>query len=101
MKTRIPVIENLKFSDNSDSFLLIAGPCVVESEELVLTVADRLTGLSDKYRIPLIFKSSYRKANRSRGDSFTGIGYFYISNNKMIPLGKESPRIQIQFLPFT
>ena len=74
MKTRIPVIENLKFSDNSDSFLLIAGPCVVESEELVLTVADRLTGLSDKYRIPLIFKSSYRKANRSRGDSFTGIG---------------------------
>lgn len=74
MKTRIPGIENLKFSDNSDSFLLIAGPCVVESEELVLSVADRLTGLSDKYRIPLIFKSSYRKANRSRGDSFTGIG---------------------------
>jgi len=54
--------------------LLIAGPCVVESEEMVMTIANHLCVLSEKYRIPFIFKSSYRKANRSRGDSFTGIG---------------------------
>ncbi|MGW8315439.1 MAG: 3-deoxy-8-phosphooctulonate synthase [Bacteroidales bacterium] len=57
-----------------NSFLLIAGPCVVESRELVLGVAETITGLSDKYRIPFVFKASYRKANRSRLDSFTGIG---------------------------
>ena len=74
MKTRIPGIENLQFSNNPDSFLLIAGPCVIESEHLVMTVADRLSELSRKYRIPFVFKSSYRKANRSRGDSFKGIG---------------------------
>ena len=74
MKTRIPGIENLQFCNNTDSFLLIAGPCVIESEHLVMTVADRLSELSVKYSIPFIFKSSYRKANRSRGDSFKGIG---------------------------
>ena len=55
-------------------FLLIAGPCVVESRELVLQVAESVTTLSMKYRIPFVFKASYRKANRSRIDSFTGIG---------------------------
>ncbi len=55
-------------------FLLIAGPCVVESRELVLQVAESVTSLSMKYRIPFVFKASYRKANRSRIDSFTGIG---------------------------
>ena len=74
MKTRIPGIENLQFNDNTDSFLLIAGPCVIESEQLVMTVADRLCELSLKYSIPFVFKSSYRKANRSRGDSFMGLG---------------------------
>lgn len=74
MKTRIPGIDNLQFSDNTDSFLLIAGPCVIESEQIVMTVAERLSELSGKYRIPFIFKSSYRKANRSRGDSFKGSG---------------------------
>ena len=74
MKTRIPVIPNLQFANNEDSFLLIAGPCVIESEHLVMTVADRLCELSRKYRIPFVFKSSYRKANRSRGDSFKGLG---------------------------
>jgi 2-dehydro-3-deoxyphosphooctonate aldolase (KDO 8-P synthase) len=66
-------IPGIKFRD-SGNFLLIAGPCVVESEELIYETADHLIGLSEKYNIPLIFKSSYRKANRSRGDSFTGIG---------------------------
>ena len=74
MKTRIPQVPNLQFQNNTDSFLLIAGPCVVESEEMVMTIANHLCVLSEKYRMPFIFKSSYRKANRSRGDSFTGIG---------------------------
>jgi 2-dehydro-3-deoxyphosphooctonate aldolase (KDO 8-P synthase) len=74
MKTRIPQVPNLHFRSNTDSFLLIAGPCVVESEEMVMTIANHLCVLSEKYRIPFIFKSSYRKANRSRGDSFAGIG---------------------------
>jgi 2-dehydro-3-deoxyphosphooctonate aldolase (KDO 8-P synthase) len=58
----------------TDNFLLIAGPCVVESEEVVLQVADHLMKLADKYRLPFIFKASYRKANRSKIDSFSGIG---------------------------
>ena len=57
-----------------DKFFLIAGPCVVESESLVFEIAERLIRISDKYEIPLIFKASYRKANRSKIDSFTGIG---------------------------
>jgi len=74
MKTRIPQIPKLHFQNNPDSFLLIAGPCVVESEKLVMTIAESLCMLSEKYHIPFIFKSSYRKANRSRGDSFASIG---------------------------
>ena len=58
----------------SGNFFLIAGPCVVESEEVVFEVAGHLLKLSEKYQIPYIFKASYRKANRSKGDSFTGIG---------------------------
>lgn len=56
------------------NFLLIAGPCVVENREVTFTTASHLCGIADKYKIPFIFKSSYRKANRSRFDSFTGIG---------------------------
>ena len=63
----------LKYND-SGNFLLIAGPCVVEGEEIVFEIAEHLAGLSDKYRLPFIFKSSYRKANRTRLDSFSGIG---------------------------
>jgi 2-dehydro-3-deoxyphosphooctonate aldolase (KDO 8-P synthase) len=72
LKTSIN-IPGLKFSE-SDNFLLIAGPCVIESEEVIFETADHLKKLSEKYRLPFIFKSSYRKANRSRGDSFSGIG---------------------------
>jgi len=61
-------------SQNGKNFFLIAGPCVVESEELVLSAAERIKSLCEKLEIPVIFKSSYRKANRSRIDSFTGIG---------------------------
>jgi 2-dehydro-3-deoxyphosphooctonate aldolase (KDO 8-P synthase) len=66
-------IPGIKFGD-SDNFLLIAGPCVVESEEVLFETAEHLKKLSEKYMIPFVFKSSYRKANRSKGDSFTGIG---------------------------
>ena len=53
---------------------IIAGPCVIESEEVCFTVAERLRELSEKYNIPIIFKSSYSKANRLSGDSFSGYG---------------------------
>ncbi len=66
-------IPGLKFKE-SGNFLLIAGTCVVEDEEVVNETAARLLELSEKYSIPFVFKSSYRKANRSKSDSFTGIG---------------------------
>jgi 2-dehydro-3-deoxyphosphooctonate aldolase (KDO 8-P synthase) len=56
------------------SFFLIAGPCVVETEELLDTVADKVSAICSKMGIPYIFKASYRKANRTSGGSFTGIG---------------------------
>ena len=52
----------------------MAGPCVIEGEEIALQIAEKIKVITDKLRIPLIFKGSYRKANRSRLDSFTGIG---------------------------
>lgn len=63
----------LKHTD-SGNFLLIAGPCVVEGEDVVFEIAEHLVKLSDKYQLPYIFKASYRKANRTRIDSFSGIG---------------------------
>lgn len=56
------------------NFFLIAGPCVVESEELIMSVADKVSASCKKLGIPYIFKSSYRKANRTSANSFTGIG---------------------------
>ena len=56
------------------SFFLIAGPCVVESEENVFEVAEKVSSICKKYNIPYIFKASYKKANRTSGSSFTGIG---------------------------
>jgi 2-dehydro-3-deoxyphosphooctonate aldolase (KDO 8-P synthase) len=66
-------IPGIEYND-SGNFLLIAGPCVIESEEIVFQTAQHLKMLSGKYQIPLVFKSSYRKANRSKSDSFSGIG---------------------------
>ncbi|HHV04580.1 MAG: 3-deoxy-8-phosphooctulonate synthase [Bacteroidales bacterium] len=57
-----------------NGFFLISGPCVIESEKLCMEIAERLCSLTAKYDLPLIFKSSYRKENRTRVDSFTGIG---------------------------
>jgi 2-dehydro-3-deoxyphosphooctonate aldolase (KDO 8-P synthase) len=61
-------------SFDDQNFFLIAGPCVVESEELIMEVAEKVYGLCRKLGIPYIFKASYRKANRTSGSSFTGIG---------------------------
>lgn len=57
-----------------DRFFLLAGPCVIEDESSPLRIAETLVGIAQKLSIPYIFKGSYRKANRSRLDSFTGIG---------------------------
>lgn len=59
---------------NKNNFFLIAGPCVVESEDLVMEVAEKVYNICKKLEIPYIFKSSYRKANRTSAASFTGIG---------------------------
>jgi 2-dehydro-3-deoxyphosphooctonate aldolase (KDO 8-P synthase) len=66
-------IPKLRHPD-SNHFFLIAGPCVVESEGLCMEIAERVSTICDRLQIPYIFKASYRKANRSRLDSFTGIG---------------------------
>lgn len=58
----------------SDNFFLLAGPCVIEGEEMALQIAEKIKSITDKLSIPYVFKGSYRKANRSRVDSFTGIG---------------------------
>ncbi|MBK9480284.1 MAG: 3-deoxy-8-phosphooctulonate synthase [Bacteroidetes bacterium] len=70
MIKHLPNIQHL----NSDNFFLIAGPCVVETEAIVFEIASTVKSLCNELQIPYIFKASYRKANRSRLDSFTGIG---------------------------
>ncbi len=65
------IFENLT---GKDCFFLLAGPCVIEGEEMALRIAERITEITNRLQIPYVFKGSYRKANRSRLDSFTGIG---------------------------
>ena len=69
----ITKIKRIKHTD-SDNFFLLAGPCAIEGEEMALRIAERVVEITNKLEIPYIFKGSYRKANRSRIDSFTGIG---------------------------
>src|SRR4051812_26572379 len=59
---------------SANNFFLMAGPCVVENEDVTMRTAERVIQICRSLRIPVIFKSSYRKANRSRLDSFAGIG---------------------------
>ncbi len=59
---------------NSGNFFLLAGPCVVESEDICFAIAEKLVKITDDLKIPYIFKASFKKANRSKVDSFTGIG---------------------------
>ena len=63
----------MKHTD-SKNFFLIAGPCAIENEETAFEIAERVLELSNRYKIPYIFKGSFKKVNRSRIDSFTGIG---------------------------
>ena len=66
-------IPKIKFSE-SKNFTLIAGPCAIEGEEMAFEIADKLVEITNKLNIPFVFKGSFKKANRSRIDSFTGIG---------------------------
>ncbi len=70
MSITIPKLKNTE----SGNFFLIAGPCVIENEAMALPIAEAILEITDKLKIPFIFKASYRKANRSRLDSFSGIG---------------------------
>lgn len=66
-------IPQLKHTD-SNNFFLLSGPCAIEGEEMALRIAERIVTVTDKLKIPYVFKGSFKKANRSRVDSFTGIG---------------------------
>ncbi|MCP3933138.1 MAG: 3-deoxy-8-phosphooctulonate synthase [Bacteroidetes bacterium] len=66
-------IPNLKHT-KTENFFLIAGPCAIEGEEMAMKIAEKIVTISEHLKIPFIFKGSYRKANRSRLDSFSGIG---------------------------
>ena len=66
-------LSNISHKD-SKNFFLIAGPCAIESEDMAMKIAETVIKITDKYNIPYIFKGSFKKANRSRVDSFTGIG---------------------------
>lgn len=58
----------------SNNFFLLAGPCAIEGEKMAIEIAERILNITDKLKIPFVFKGSFKKANRSRIDSFTGIG---------------------------
>src|SRR5262252_9325485 len=66
------LFSNQSYDDNN--FFLIAGPCVVETEEIAMQTAEKVSTICKNLGIPYIFKSSYRKANRTSSTSFTGIG---------------------------
>src|SRR5690606_21152241 len=66
-------IPQIKHSQ-SGNFFILAGPCAIEGEEMALRIADKLVSITDKLEIPYVFKGSFKKANRSRIDSFCGIG---------------------------
>lgn len=70
---QLNLIPKIKHAD-SDNFYLLAGPCAIESEDMALRIAEKVIAITDKLQIPYIFKGSFKKANRSRLDSFTGIG---------------------------
>lgn len=68
--TKIPQIKHT----DSNNFFLLAGPCAIEGEEMAMRIAEKVVAITDKLKIPYVFKGSFKKANRSRIDSFTGIG---------------------------
>lgn len=70
---KLELIPKIKHT-NSNNFFLLAGPCAIEGEEMAMQIAEKIVKITDKLEIPFIFKGSFKKANRSRIDSFTGIG---------------------------
>ena len=66
-------LDKLK-NQESGNFFLMAGPCAIEGEDIAMRIAEKIVTITDKLHIPYIFKGSYRKANRSKGSSFCGIG---------------------------
>ena len=68
--TQIPQIKHA----DSDNFFLLSGPCAIEGEDMALRIAEHIVAVTDRLKIPYVFKGSFKKANRSRIDSFTGIG---------------------------
>ncbi|MDP5093166.1 MAG: 3-deoxy-8-phosphooctulonate synthase, partial [Polaribacter sp.] len=68
--SEIPNIKNV----DANNFFLLSGPCAIEGEEMALRIAEKIVAITDKLQIPYIFKGSFKKANRSRIDSFSGIG---------------------------
>ena len=66
----IPQIKNI----DSGNFFVLSGPCAIEGEEMAMRIAEKLVAITDKLQIPYVFKGSFKKANRSRIDSFSGIG---------------------------
>lgn len=73
ISTMLNYLDKLKNTD-SGNFFLMAGPCAIEGEDIAMRIAEKVITITDKLQIPYIFKGSYRKANRSKGSSFTGIG---------------------------
>jgi len=86
----LSLIPNLKHID-ANNFFLLAGPCAIEGEEMAMRIAERVVGITDKLNIPYVFKGSFKKANRSRIDSFTGIG----DEKALKILGKVSKEFNI------
>ncbi|WP_297765461.1 3-deoxy-8-phosphooctulonate synthase [uncultured Muriicola sp.] len=68
--TKIPQLKNT----DSNQFFLLSGPCAIEGEDMALRIAEHIMEVTDRLKIPYVFKGSFKKANRSRVDSFTGIG---------------------------
>jgi 2-dehydro-3-deoxyphosphooctonate aldolase (KDO 8-P synthase) len=66
-------IKNIRIG-GGNPFILIAGPCVVEGKEITFRIADKIKTITEKYKVPFVFKSSYKKANRTSGKSFSSIG---------------------------
>ncbi len=70
---KLELIPKLKHVD-SNNFFLLAGPCAIEGEDMALLIAEKIVAITNRLEIPFVFKGSFKKANRSRIDSFTGIG---------------------------
>lgn len=70
---KLELIPQIKHAD-SEQFFLLAGPCAIEGEDMAMRIAEKVVSITDRYKIPYVFKGSFKKANRSRIDSFTGIG---------------------------